>query len=85
MKSMDEAREEDPVRRAEQDLIMIWRTQLGASATHTAASLIEKANQHQTRIASTNPVGPTHAYANCSCSRREPPAAISMRKRSATG
>ena len=47
-KSMDEAREEDPVRRAEQDLIMIWRTQLGAGATYTAAALIKKANQRQT-------------------------------------
>ena len=42
-KSMDEARKEDPVRRAE----AIWRTQLGAGTTYTAATLTMKAGQQK--------------------------------------
>ena len=48
VKSMDEAREEDPVRRAEHDLIAIWRTRLGLNTGYTAAGLIRKAEE-QTR------------------------------------
>ena len=47
VKSMDEAREEDPVRRAEQQFIAIWRDQLGPNITYTAAKLIKKANQQK--------------------------------------
>jgi len=45
VKSMDEAREEDPVRGAERTLIAIWRAHLGLNSPYTAAALIKKANQ----------------------------------------
>jgi putative DNA primase/helicase len=47
VKSMDEAREEDPVRRAEHDLIAIWRAYLGLNVSYTAAGLIRKANEQR--------------------------------------
>jgi hypothetical protein len=47
VKSMDEAREEDPVRRAEHNLIAIWRAHLGLNVGYTAAGLIRKANEQR--------------------------------------
>jgi putative DNA primase/helicase len=49
VKSMDEAREEDPVRRAEHDLIAIWRTHLKLKIGYTATELIRKANEQTSR------------------------------------
>jgi len=49
VKSMDEAREEDPIRRAEHSLIKIWRDQLGGlKANYTAAELVKKATEQKT-------------------------------------
>src|SRR5262249_12684897 len=47
VKSMDEAREEDPMRRAEHSLIAIWRDYFGLNASYTAADLIKKANEQK--------------------------------------
>jgi putative DNA primase/helicase len=47
VKSMDEAREDDPVRRAEHSLIAIWRAHLGFNVGYTAAGLIRKANEQR--------------------------------------
>jgi putative DNA primase/helicase len=47
VKSMDEAREEDPVRRAERSLITIWRDYLGPNSSYTAADLIKKATEQK--------------------------------------
>jgi hypothetical protein len=49
VKSMDEAREDDPIRRAEHSLIAIWRTRLGLNVGYTAAGLIKKANEQTSR------------------------------------
>jgi len=47
VKSMDEARAEDPVRRAEHSLITIWRDQLGLKTSYTATELIKKATEQK--------------------------------------
>jgi hypothetical protein len=44
VKSMDTAREDDPVRHAEHSLIGIWRAHLGLNVGYTAAELIEKSH-----------------------------------------
>jgi putative DNA primase/helicase len=47
VKSMDEAREDDPIRRAEHSLIAIWRAHLGFNTGYTAVALIKKANEQR--------------------------------------
>jgi putative DNA primase/helicase len=47
VKSMDEAREEDPARRAVNTLITFWKTHLPPNVAYTAAELIDKANKQR--------------------------------------
>jgi putative DNA primase/helicase len=47
VKSMDEARKEDPARRALNALIAIWETRLPPNVGYTAAELIEKASEQR--------------------------------------
>jgi putative DNA primase/helicase len=45
VRSMDEIREEDPIRAAARDLYKLWKECVGPDVPYTAAELVEKANE----------------------------------------